>query len=152
MPPLMHIANETLVFPLAVGPQEQAPTDVAPSELQRVYTRVGCWIEPEAWIGAQGAGPVHVPAVAPVRMIQLTVDHVASSTVVESLASLAAHTCVSIRSGGIWRAFHAPSQIVTTVDSAHTEFAFDGADGDAVAIFLPTYTYLSKITYRIARD
>ncbi len=151
-PPVMQIANQTVAFPLGVGPLTQALSETASGELQRVYTRVGCQIDPEAWIGDQGAVPIRVPSVTPVRTIQVAVDHAASRFIFDSLDALAARTCVSIRSAGTWRSFHAPSRIVTTADSAHVEFTFDGAEADAAAIFLPTYTYLSTISYRIARD
>jgi hypothetical protein len=151
-PPALRISNETVVFPLAVGPTVQVLSGDAPGALVAHDTRVGCWVNPDEWIGQGGAVPARVPATPPVRLLEVTVDQLGGEGVTEAPRQLADRTCVSFRSqDGRWHAFAAPSIITVTGESVRTAFALDAEDANAVAIFLPTYTFVSRVSYRVAQ-
>jgi hypothetical protein len=149
-PPSLAIANQTLVFPLDVQqPPLRSLSVSAPGDLRAVYTRVGCWVDPEAWIGGSGAAPVTLPATPPARLDEVTVEHDIDPSVTASPAALAQGTCVSVRSAaGLWQPFVLASQVVVTADAVRLTFALRAAAADAVAIFLPTYTYIARVSYR----
>ncbi len=150
VPAALRVSNETLAFPLVLGaPSVRTLSQDAPGDLQVVYTRVGCWVDPEAWLGSTGTVPVTLPAIPPVSVTTITIDHLYSPDIAGSLAELADHTCVSVRApDGVWGPFLRPDNVAITPDKfAQTHFSADGRTGDAVAIFLPIYTYVSQITY-----
>jgi hypothetical protein len=150
-PAALKIANETVVFPLGVGPREQALTGAAPGDLVALYTRVGCAVEPEEWIGTNGAVPAHIPATAPVHLVAVTVDELSDGGT--SPRGLADGTCVSVRwRDGTWHPSARPSQVTVEGVSVRAEFALDVESATAAAIFLPTYTYVSRVSYRMARE
>jgi hypothetical protein len=114
------------------------------------YTRVGCRVDPEGWIGPDGAVPVSVLPAAPGRLTRIVVEHAHDQLMTDTLPGRARSTCVSHRSpGGRWQPFTMPAAVTVDGRSARAEFILDGVPADAVAIFLPTYAYLSRITYEL---
>jgi hypothetical protein len=149
-PSALKIANETVVLPLGVGPQEQALSVQMPGELVALYTRIGCSVAPDEWLGAAGVTPARVPVTAPVHLVEVTVDQLTGTGVTASPDELARATCVSFRRpDGKWHASARSTQITMTGATIRTEFALDAPDATALAVFLPTYTYVSRVTYRV---
>jgi hypothetical protein len=150
-PPTLRISNSTLVLPLALGMKTQPLSEEAPGDLINAYTRVGCWIDdPALFLGLAHS----VRAVSPVHLTQITVDQTSEG---ERSAlppdQLAMQTCFTYRSrDGAWHGLLPPSKITASPHAATAEIALDVTDVDAAAIFLPTYTYVSKITYRADAD
>lgn len=152
-PSALRVSNETLVFPLGVGPTAQTLSGAAPGSLMAVYTRVGCTVDPNEWIGPGGTVPVQLPTTAPVRLVEVTVDQVGDPGRPASLDQLADATCVTFRSADeVWRPLARSSNVTVTGQSVRTEFALDAGNATAAAIFLPTYTYVSKVSYRLVHE
>jgi hypothetical protein len=152
-PAALIIANETLAFPLGVGPMTQVLSASAPGDLKALYTRVGCWVDPNEWIGTGGVAPADLPVAAPVRLVGVTIDQLGGVGVTLSRDQLAAATCVTYRSpGGVWHPFVRSPTVTLAGDAIRTEFTVDAAEATAVAIFLPTYTYVSKVAYRLTGE
>jgi hypothetical protein len=150
VPSALSLANQTLAFPLVVGPPSvRAISEDVPGDLQVLYTRVGCWVDPDGWIGSMGTVPVELPATPTASVNSITIDHLYSPEIAASLAELADETCVSVRGpDGVWGPFLRPDNVaIVPASSARVHFSADGRVGNAVAIFVPTYTYVSQITY-----
>lgn len=149
-PPALRVANSTLAFPLGRGPATQVLSETAPGELVVAYTRVGCWVEPEEWIGAMGPAAVRVDAGGPVHLAEVVVDQVLDPLITATPQALAEGTCVTYRTPqGKWRAVIRPTRVTTTAGSVRTSFGVDAAGVDAAAIFLPSYTHVSRVSYRV---
>jgi hypothetical protein len=149
-PPALKIANETVVLPLGVGAREQTLSAQAPGELVALYTRIGCNVDPDEWLGAGGVTPAPLPATAPVHLVEVTVEQLAGTEVTASPDALASATCVSFRRpDGRWHASARSTKITMTGATIRTEFALDAPDATALAVFLPTYTYVSRVSYRV---
>src|SRR5262245_55484884 len=148
----LQIANRTLAFPLALGPTEQALSLANPGDLVVAYTRVGCWVDPEAWIGTDGAVPIQLPQTQPAALTEVTIDQFVAVGVASSPSQLAEGTCLTLRSqGGPWMPFLQPQKIsLSSADSVRAEFVIDRTSAESAAIFLPTYTSVSRISYRVA--
>jgi len=148
----LAIANETLAFPLGLGPTEQSLSPANPGDLVVAGTRVGCWVDPEAWIGTDGVVPIQLPQARPVALTEVSIDQFVAPGVVATPRELAERTCLTLRSqGGPWMPFLQPQQITLLPnDSVRVEFGIDRTSAESAAIFLPTYTNVSTISYRIA--
>ena len=147
----LGIANETLAFPLALGPTEQSLSPANPGDLVVAYTRVGCWVDPEAWIGTDGMVLVQLRQAQPVVLTQVTIDQFVGVGVTASPRELAERTCLTLKSqGGTWMPFLQPQKITLSTDSVRAEFIIDRTTADSAALFLPTYTNVSAISYRVA--
>ncbi len=148
--PGLNIANETLAFPLALGQVEQALSPSNPGDLVVVYTRAGCSADAEG-LAADALLPRRVPA-EPVALTSVTIDQFVGVGVTASPQILAEKTCLTLRSlEGTWTALLQPETITPLSDDAvRAEFVIDGLVAESAAIFLPTYTYVSKISYRVA--
>jgi hypothetical protein len=152
-PSTLVAANNTLVFPLVDGPAQQALSHEKPGDLVVAYTRVGCTVDPNDWIGPAGAVPVQVRSTPAAHLTRITIEQSARTTSASTARQLAENTCVSLRlPAGAWQPFLRPSTITTTGDSARAEFVVAATSADAAAIFLPLYTDISKITYSIKPD
>jgi len=149
--PGLQIANETLAFPLALGSTEQSLSLTNPGDLIVAYTRVGCSIDPEEWIGMDGVAPIPLPAAEPVALTHLTIDQFVGLSVTATAQSLAEGTCLTLKAqGGPWLPFLQPETItLLSDDSVRAEFVIDGTIAEGAALFLPTYTYVSSISYRV---
>lgn len=144
------IANETVVFPLARSPAERALSRNDPGELVVAYTRVGCWVTPEEWIGPTGNAPVSVAAAPASFLTQLTIHFDVSPSGVPPADELARNTCLSVRPpGGPWQPFLQPSLVTPTTSSVRIDFAPSAQIADAAAVFLPTYVNVSRISYKV---
>ncbi len=150
--PGLGIANETLAFPLALGPTQQSLSLTNPGDLVVAYTRVGCWIDPEEWIGTDGTVPIELPEAEPVTLTHVTIDQFAGVGVTATPEGLAEGTCLTLKSqGGTWTPFLQPQTItLLSEDSVRVEFVIDGVSADSAALFLPTYTSVLAISYRVA--
>jgi len=147
----LGIANETLAFPLGLGPTEQALSVANPGDLVVAYTRVGCWVDPEAWIGTDGVVPIQLRQAQPVALAEVTIDQFVGVGVSSTASQLAEATCLTLKSqGGQWMPFLQPRKVTLSADSVRAEFVIDRTSTDSAAIFLPTYTYVSRISYRVA--
>ena len=138
----LRIANTTLVFPLDATPAVSKPSRSEPGNLLIAYTRVGCWItDPAAHVGTSLPGsPV------PVRLRRIVIEQSASHP--GDLAALAKETCFSYRDrDGVWHALQAPTTSVVNAQRSTSEIVLDVPDATAVAIFLPTYSNVWKVTY-----
>jgi hypothetical protein len=148
----LGIANETLAFPLALGPTEQSLSPANPGDLVVAGTRVGCWVDPEAWIGTDGVVPIQLPQAQPVALTEVTIDQFVGVGVAATPRELAERTCLTLKSqGGQWMPFLQPQKItLVSTDSVRAEFVVDRIVVGNAAIFLPTYTHVSTISYRVA--
>lgn len=148
----LQIANRTLAFPLALGPTEQSLSLTNPGDLIVAYTRVGCWVDPEAWIGTEGTVPIQLRQAQPVALTEVTIDQFVGVGVTSTPSELAAGTCLTLKSqGGQWMPFLQPQKItLLSTDTVRAEFVIDRISADSAALFLPTYTYVSTISYRVA--
>ncbi|MEP6652356.1 MAG: hypothetical protein ABJA82_03300 [Myxococcales bacterium] len=148
----LAIANETLVLPLALGPTEQSLSHANPGDLVVAYTRVGCGVDPEGWIGTEGVVPVQLPQVQPVALIEVAIDQFVGVGVTANPSQLAERTCLTLKSpGGPWMPFLQPQKItLLSAASVRTEFVIDRTSAESAAIFLPTYTFVSRISYQVA--
>lgn len=147
--PILPIANETIIFPPAL---DQAPSrtlsERETGDVLVAYTRVGCRVDPEAFIG-QNRG-LAVRPTPPVHLASVTIEQ-SGDGVSSSLAQLGEQTCLSVRPpGGTWQPFLEPAVVTIDDDIVLVRFETASALTDAVAIFLPTYTNISRITYRAA--
>ncbi|NUP09691.1 MAG: hypothetical protein HOW73_26905 [Polyangiaceae bacterium] len=136
----LDIANETLMLPLGRGAVEQELTREAPGDLVVAYTRIGCDIDDlEGHIGSASdeisAGPF-------VRLREISIEQVSTG--------VADQTCFSYRSrDGSWHAQIAPTSVDDDGEIETSTLVLDADEVDAVAIFLPTYTEVTGITYRL---
>jgi hypothetical protein len=148
----LEIANETLAFPLALGPTEQLLSRANPGDLVVAGTRVGCWVDPEEWIGTDGVVPIQLPEAHPVALTEVTIDQFVGVGVTATPRELAERTCLTLKSqGGQWMPFLQPQKItMLSADSVRAEFVVDRISAGSAAIFLPTYTNVSTISYRVA--
>jgi hypothetical protein len=148
----LQIANEALAFPLARGAAEQSLSLANPGDLVVAYTRVGCWVDPEAWIGTEAVVPIQLRQVPAVALTEVTVDQFVGVGVTSTPNQLAEGTCLTLKSeGGQWMPFLQPQKITPlSADSVRAEFVIDRMSADSAALFLPTYTYVSTIAYRVA--
>ena len=148
----LQIANGTLAFPLALGPTEQSLSLTNPGDLVVAYTRVGCWVDPEAWIGTEGVVPIQLRQAQPVALTEVTIDQFVGVGVTSTPSELAEGTCLTLKSqGGQWMPFLQPQKItLLSTDSVRAEFVIDRISADSAALFLPTYTYVSTISYRVS--
>lgn len=148
----LGIANETLAFPLALGPAEQSLSLANPGDLVVAYTRVGCWVDPEAWIGTDGVVPIQLRQAQPVALTEVSIDQFVGVGVTSTPRQLAESTCLTLKSqGGQWMPFLQPQKItLLSTDSVRAEFVIDRIGAESAAIFLPTYTNVSRISYRVA--
>jgi hypothetical protein len=148
----LQISNRTLAFPLALGPTEQSLSLTNPGDLVVAYTRVGCSIDPEAWIGTEGVVPIQLRQVQPVALTEVTIDQFVGVGVTSTPSGLAQGTCLTLKSqGGQWMPFLQPQKItLLSTDSVRAAFVIDRISADSAALFLPTYTYVSTISYRVA--
>jgi hypothetical protein len=148
----LGIANETLAFPLALGPTEQSLSLANRGDLVVAYTRVGCWVDPEAWIGTDGVVPIQLHQAQPVALTEITIDQFVGVSVTSTPRQLAESTCLTLRSqAGQWMPLLQPQKItLLSADSVRAEFVIDRISAESAAIFLPTYTYVSRISYRVA--
>lgn len=148
----LEIANETLAFPLALGPTEQSLSLANPGDLVVAYTRVGCWVDPEAWVGTDGVVPIQLRQAQPVALTEVTIDQFVGVGVTSTARQLAESTCLTLKSqGGHWMPFLQPQKItMLSADSVRAEFVIDRISAESAALFLPTYTYVSRISYRVA--
>jgi hypothetical protein len=142
----LRISNETLVLPLALGETTQSLSRDAPGDLILAYTRVGCWIDDPGG-HVRGWPPREVPAV---RLTQIGIVQEADPIT----GSLASGACFAYRTAedGAW---HGLLPIFPTSASTQTSTAsasLDVTGVDAAAIFLPLYSYVSKITYRASEE
>lgn len=144
-PSPLSLSNETLVFPLATDQETWELTASSPGDLVAAYTRVGCWIDdPETWIGQ-----VPLREVPPVHLTEVTIEQVSDGVHTHSDAtSLSGGACLTYRScDGAWHSLLAPAAITGDAVTSTATFAVDLAGADAVGIFLPLYTNVSRITY-----
>jgi hypothetical protein len=148
----LGIANETLAFPLALGPAEQSLSPANPGDLVVHGTRVGCWIDPEAWIGTEGVVPIQLPQAQPVALTEVTIDQFVGIGVAATPGELAERTCLTLKSqAGPWMPFLTPRTItLLSADSVRAKFVIAQTSADSAALFLPTYTHVSTISYRVA--
>jgi len=148
----LGIANETLAFPLALGPTEQSLSLANPGDLVVAYTRVGCSVDPEAWIGTDGVVPIQLQQAQPVALTEVAIDQFVGVSVTATPHQLAERTCLTLKSqGGQWMPFLQPQKVtLLSADSIRAEFVIDRISAESAAIFLPTYTYVSRISYRVA--
>ena len=144
----LFIANETLVFPLARSPSQRVLSESAPGDLVIAYTRVGCGVDPERWIGSMGAVPV---SIVPTAASALTAVAIVFDQTTQALTTgeWAQTTCLSFRHEGTWQPFTRPSRVDTTATATTVTFAPAGAISDAAAIFLPAYASVSGISYEL---
>lgn len=148
----LAIANETLAFSLALGPTGQSLSRANPGDLVVAYTRVGCGVDPEGWIGADGVVPIQLHQAHPVAVTEVAIDQFVGVGVTENPSQLAESTCLTLKSpGGPWMPFLHPQTItLLSADSVRAEFVIDRTGAESAAIFLPTYTFVSRISYRVA--
>jgi hypothetical protein len=150
----LAIANKTLAFPLGLGEPVQALSASMPGDLVEVYTRVGCSIQdPARVIGLGAYAEVHLPSVSSVHLTQISIEELRNASSDPTSRQLGEQTCFTYRSSANeWRALIPPSRLMVHGDRVIAEVDLDVRDAEAVAIFLPTFTHVSKITYRAARD
>jgi hypothetical protein len=146
--PMLPIANETLIFPPALDqPSPRTLSEGATDDVIVAYTRVGCWVDPEAHIG-QNRGFAVRPTTA-VNLISVTIEQARAADASSSPAQLAERTCLSVRTpGGAWQPFLQPAVVTIDGDTVRVRFEASSVLTDAAAIFLPTYTRVSRIIYR----
>lgn len=146
-PSSLFVANETLVLPLRPGAQSVALSRRDPGDLQIRYTRVGCWIASPDGVLAQGGD---LPAQRTVRLLAMAIEQELRPGNSSTLHSLGEETCFTYRTAdGHWQALIAPMNIVETAQRVRTEITLQGAQGDAIAIFLPTWTNVRQVSYTI---
>jgi hypothetical protein len=123
----LAVANQTLAFPLALGPTEQFLSPADPGDLVVASTRVGCSVDPEAWIGTNGVVPIQVPRAQPVALTEVTIDQFVGIGVTATPRELAERSCLTFRSeGGQWMPFFRPEKItLPSTDSVRAEFVID---------------------------
>jgi len=150
--PGLNIANETLAFPLALGPAVQSLSQANPGDLVVAYTRVGCWIDPVEWFGSDDSPPIELPQAEPVVLTHVTIDQRLEAGVTGTPSDLAEQTCLTLESPeGAWSPFLEPQTVTQlSADSVRAEFVIDGTLAEGAAIFLPTYTTVATISYRVA--
>jgi hypothetical protein len=144
----LFIANDTLVFPLAPSPSQRVLSESAPGDLVIAYTRVGCNVDPERWIGSMGVVPVTVVPTAPSTLMTVTIVF-DPTTQALSTGEWMQTTCLSFRHEGTWQPFTRPNQVDATATATTVKFAPAGAVSDAAAIFLPSYANVSGISYEL---
>lgn len=148
--PRLPIANTTLIIPLALDqPALRTLSAGATGDVLVAYTRVGCWADAPAVLGPNRG--IAIRATPPVRLTSVAIAQVAGDNVTGSLDQLADQNCVSLRSPeGTWQPSLEPAMV--SIDGDVVRLGFDAASAltDAVAIFLPTYTNVSRIDYRAA--
>jgi hypothetical protein len=149
--PGLFIANATLAVALTRGPAVRQfvpapPGDVTPADVVLQYTRIGCTIDdPDYWIG--GAALTPTPS-TPLRRVTITQHEDLAN--VSTAQQLADATCLSVRpaEGG-----YSPLIQYSTLKpgDASVEVTFDvqATSVDAFALFLPTYTLVSRVTYTL---
>jgi hypothetical protein len=141
----MMLANDTLVFPLALDKQTQLLTRSAPGDLIIAYTRVGCWIDdPETWVR-----DLPLRAVPPVYLTTITMDQVSVGADVEDEPrGLSESSCFTYRTcDGVWHPLLAPTTITAGGGMTTATLSLDVEGADAVAVFLPQYTHAWRVTY-----
>jgi len=141
----LTLANDTLVFPLALDEETQLLTSSAPGDLVIAYTRVGCWIDdPETWIGNS---PLR--AVPPVHLTQVTITQVSDGgSADDEPRGLSESSCFTYRTcDGVWHPLLAPTTITAGGGMTTATLSLDVDGVDAAAIFLPLYTHVSRVTY-----
>jgi hypothetical protein len=96
--------------------------------------------------------PIQLRQAQPVALTQVTIDQFVAVGVTSNPRQLAEGTCLTLKSqGGQWMPFLQPQKItLLSTDSVRAEFVIDRTTADGAAIFLPTYTYVARISYRIA--
>jgi hypothetical protein len=94
----LGIANETLAFPLALGPTEQSLSIANPGDLVVAYTRVGCWVDPEAWFGTDGVVSIQLQQAQPVPLTEVAIDQFVGVGVTSTPRQLAESTCLTLKS------------------------------------------------------
>jgi hypothetical protein len=141
--PSLTIANTTLVFPLTQTPARRSLSESEPGDLIIDYTRVGCWVDPEQYLGA-----VDVTSAHEARLTLVTISQDVSAS--RPSTELAKETCLSVRRpDGTWQPLLQSTNVTITDSSLQLEFAVSITTADAAAIFLPTYTSVSNVTYTI---
>ncbi len=91
------------------------------------YTRVGCSVDPEAWIGTDGVVPIQLRLAQPVALTEVTIDQFVGVGVSATPRQLAEATCLTLKSqGGQWMPFLQPQKItLLSADSVRAEFVID---------------------------
>lgn len=143
----LAVANETLVFPLAREAQTQALSESNRGDLVVEYTRVGCWagVDPTRYT-------FHVREVERVPVLRVTIDQFVGAGGTITPQQLADGTCLSLQAqDGTWAPFLRADRAELVSDYViRVEFAVDEVRTSGAAIFLPTYTTVSSISYRVA--
>lgn len=139
----LFASNRTLLFPLRKGDATFALSRSSPGDLEVLYTRVGCWIDdPGRLLGS-------LTPIESRHLASISIEIVRGSAGPrEDLEKLARDTCFTYRTpDGAWHSLLAPTRVAVTESSAIAELSLDVPNADAVAIFLPTWVNIARVSY-----
>jgi hypothetical protein len=147
--PGLFIANSTLAIALTRGPAVRQfsgapPGDAADVVLQ--YTRVGCRIDdPNSWIGEAA-----LTAAPSTQLMRVTITEHADLAGISTALELVDQTCLSVRqAGGAYQPLIQYSTLQPGDGSMEATFDVHATSVDAFALFLPTYTSISRVSYTL---
>jgi hypothetical protein len=149
--PGLLITNSTLAIALTRGPAVRQfspapPGDVTPADVVVHYTRIGCSIDdPDSWIG--GAALTPAPST---QLMRVTVTEHEDLDGVTNALQLVDQTCLSVRQaeGGYQRLIQYDT-LQPGDRSMEATFEVQAPSVDAFALFLPTRTRISRVSYTL---